>query len=214
MYVVVVGGHGKVAMRLLKLLADRGDRALGIVRKPEHVADLEQLGAEGAVVDIEVAETSELAEAIDGADAVVFAAGAGPGSDPERKQTVDFGGAVKLIDACREKGVERYLIVSSIGAHERPEGDGFAVYLRAKHDADQALIESGLSYSVVRPGSLTDDPGTGKIEVATRLGRRGEIPRDDVAATLAAALIEPNTIDKVFELFEGETEIAEALKTL
>jgi uncharacterized protein YbjT (DUF2867 family) len=214
MYVAVVGGHGKVAMRLLKLLAARGDRALGIVRKEEHVADLEQLGAEGAVVDIEVAEASELAEAIDGADAVVFAAGAGPGSGPERKQTVDFGGAVKLIEACKAKGIERYVIVSSIGAHERPEGDGFAIYLRAKHDADQALIESGLSYSVVRPGSLTDDPGTGKIDVATRLGRQGEIPRDDVAATLAATLIEPNTIDKVFELFEGETEITEALKTL
>jgi uncharacterized protein YbjT (DUF2867 family) len=214
MYVVVVGGHGKVAQRLLKLLADRGDRARGVIRKPEHAADLEAIGAEAAIVDIEVEDSEKLAEAIDGADAVVFAAGAGPGSPPERKQTVDFGGAVKLIEACKAKSVERYVIVSSIGAHERPEGDGFAIYLRAKHDADQALIESGLSYSVVRPGSLTDDPGTGKIEVATRLGGRGEIPRDDVAATLAATLDEPNTIDKVFELFTGETEIAEALKTL
>jgi uncharacterized protein YbjT (DUF2867 family) len=214
MYVVVVGGHGKVAMRLLKLLAGRGDRALGIVRKPEHVADLEQIGAEGAVVDIEVAEASELAEAIDGADAVVFAAGAGPGSGPERKQTVDFGGAVKLIEACKAKGIERYLIVSSIGAHERPQGDGFAIYLRAKHDADQALIESGLDYSIVRPGSLTDDPGTGKIQASTEMGGHGDIPRDDVASSLAATLMEPNTVGKAFEIFEGDTDIAEALKTL
>jgi uncharacterized protein YbjT (DUF2867 family) len=214
MYVVVVGGHGRVAMRLLKLLADRGDRARGVIRKPEDVADLQAIGAEAAIVDIEVEDSEKLAEAIDGAHAVVFAAGAGPGSGPERKQTVDFGGAVKLIEACKAKGIERYVMVSSIGAHERPEGDGFAVYLRAKHDADQALIESGLSYSIVRPGSLTDEPGTGMIDPATELGRRGEIPRDDVAATLAATLIEPNTIDKLFELLKGETEIAEALKNL
>jgi uncharacterized protein YbjT (DUF2867 family) len=214
MYVAVVGGHGKVAMRLLKLLAGRGDRALGIVRKPEHVADLEQLGAEAAIVDIEMAEASELAEAIDGADAVVFAAGAGPGSAPERKQTVDFGGAVKLIEASKAKGIDRYVIVSSIGAHERPDGDGFAIYLRAKHDADQALIESGLDYSIVRPGSLTDDPGSGRIAASTELGGRGNIPRDDVAATLAATLDEPNTIGKAYEIFEGDTDIAEALKSL
>jgi uncharacterized protein YbjT (DUF2867 family) len=214
MYIAVVGGHGKVAMRLLKLLAGRGDRALGIVRKPEHVGDLEQLGAEAAIVDIEMAEASELAEAIDGADAVVFAAGAGPGSGPERKQTVDFGGAVKLIEACKAKGIDRYVIVSSIGAHERPDGDGFAIYLRAKHDADQALIESGLDYSIVRPGSLTDDPGSGRIAASTEVGGRGNIPRDDVAATLAATLDEPNTIGKAYEIFEGDTDIAEALKSL
>jgi uncharacterized protein YbjT (DUF2867 family) len=201
-------------MRLLKLLAGRGDRALGIVRKPEHVGDLEQLGAEAAIVDIETAEASELAEAIDGADAVVFAAGAGPGSGPERKQAVDFGGAVKLIEACKAKGIGRYVIVSSIGAHERPDGDGFAIYLRAKHDADQALIESGLDYSIVRPGSLTDDPGSGRIAASTEVGGRGNIPRDDVAATLAATLDEPNTIGKAYEIFEGDTDIAEALKSL
>jgi len=214
MYVAVVGGHGQVAQRLLKLLADRGDRAQGIVRNPDHVTDIRALGAEAAILDVETAEAPALAEAIEGADAVVFAAGAGPGSGPERKQTVDFGGAVKLINACKEKGIERYVIVSSIGAHERPEGDGFAVYLRAKHDADEALISSGLDYSIVRPGSLTDDPGTGSIDASTELGRRGEIPRDDVAATLAATLVEPNTIGKVFEIFSGETVIADALQAL
>jgi uncharacterized protein YbjT (DUF2867 family) len=214
MDVVVVGGHGKVAMRLLKLLVERGDRARGVIRNPDHVADLEQLGAEAVVLDIETEDSAKLAEAIDGAHAVVFAAGAGPGSGPERKQTVDLGGAVKLIEACQAKSIERYVMVSSIGAQERPEGDGFAVYLRAKHDADQALIRSGLSYSIVRPGSLTDDPGRGRIDASVHLGRRGSIPRDDVAATLAGTLAEPNTIDKLFELFEGETEIAEALKAL
>ena len=214
MYVAVVGGHGQVAQRLLKLLADRGDRAQGIVRNPDHVADIQALGAEAAILDVETAEAAALAEAIKGADAVVFAAGAGPGSGPERKQTVDLGGAVKLIEACKKKGIARYVIVSSIGANERPEGDGFAAYLRAKHDADEALISSGLDYSIVRPGSLTDDPGTGSIDASTELGRRGDIPRDDVAATLAATLAEPNTVGKVFEIFSGETVIADALKAL
>jgi uncharacterized protein YbjT (DUF2867 family) len=214
MDIVVIGGHGKVAMRLLKLLVERGDRARGVIRNPDHVADLEQLGAEAVVLDLETEDSAKLAAAIDGAHAVVFAAGAGPGSGAERKQTVDLGGAVKLIEACQAKSIERYVMVSSIGAQERPEGDGFAVYLRAKHDADQALIRSGLSYSIVRPGSLTDDPGSGRIDASVHLGRRGSIPRDDVAATLAGTLAEPNTIDKLFEVFEGETPVAEALKTL
>jgi uncharacterized protein YbjT (DUF2867 family) len=214
MYVVVVGGHGKVAMRLLKLLVAQGDRGRGVIRNPDHAADLEELGAEAAVLDLEAEGSEELGEAIDGADAVVFAAGAGPGSDPDRKQTVDLGGAVKLIEACKAKGIQRYVIVSSIGAHERPEGDGFAIYLRAKHDADQALIESGLEYSIVRPGSLTDDPGTGKIAASTGMGNHGNIPRDDVAATLATTLSEPKTIGKAFEIFEGDADIAEALKSL
>ncbi len=214
MDVVVVGGHGKVAMRLLKLLADRGDRARGVIRNPDQAADLERLGAEPVILDIETEDSAKLAEAIDGAHAVVFAAGAGPGSGPERKETVDLGGAVKLIQACQQKSIERYVMVSSIGANERPEGDGFAVYLRAKHDADHALIHSGLSYSIVRPGSLTDAAGTGKIDVSTHLGRRGEVPRDDVAATLAATLAEPNTIEKIYELFTGDAPIAEALRVL
>jgi uncharacterized protein YbjT (DUF2867 family) len=214
MDVVVVGGHGQVAMRLQKLLVERGDRARGVIRNADHAADLEQLGAEAVVLDIETEDSAKLAEGIDGAHAVVFAAGAGPGSGPERKQTVDLGGAVKLIEACREKSIERYVMVSSVGANERPEGGGFAVYLRAKHDADQALIKSGLSYSIVRPGSLTDEFGTGKIDVSTHLGRRGEIPRDDVAATLAATLAEPNTVEKIYEIFAGDAPIAEALKAL
>jgi uncharacterized protein YbjT (DUF2867 family) len=215
MNVVVVGGHGQVALRLLKLLAGQGDTARGVIRNPDHAADLEQAGAEAVVLDIETEGAEKLADAIDGADAVVFAAGAGPGSGPERKQTVDLGGAVKLIDACKVVGITRYVIVSSIGAQSRPEGDEtFAVYLRAKHDADQAVIDSGLDFSIVRPGSLTDDPGTGKIDASTDLGRRGPIPRDDVAATLAATLAEPNTIGKTFELLGGDTPIAEALKAL
>jgi len=137
MDVVVVGGHGKVARHLLGLLAARGDRARGVIRNADHAADLEAIGAEPVVCDI---EKQELNEAVSGADAVVFAAGAGPGSGPERKRTVDLGGAVKLIEACEAEGVKRYVIVSSIGAHDPSTAKGdFRGYLEAKAEADDAL---------------------------------------------------------------------------
>jgi uncharacterized protein YbjT (DUF2867 family) len=214
MDVVVVGGHGKVGLRLLRLLAERGDAARGVIRNPDHAADLERAGATPVVCDIEAGD-ADLAGAVAGADAVVFAAGAGPGSGSERKETVDHAGAVKLIEAAKQNGIRRYVMVSSIGADSPPGTDEvFSVYLRAKAAADEALMASGLDYTIVRPGSLTDDPGAGRIDVATTLGRRGEIPRDDVAATLLAVLDEPSTVGKTFELFSGEQEIAPALRNL
>ncbi|MDP9188847.1 MAG: SDR family oxidoreductase [Actinomycetota bacterium] len=212
MDVVVIGGHGKIAMRLLRLLTDRGDTARGVVRKPEQAADLEAVGAEAIVCDI---ETEALTDAVSGADAVVFAAGAGPGSGPDRKRTVDYGGAVKLIEAAKANGISRYAIVSSIGAHDPSVGDGdFRAYLEAKHDADEALIASGLDYTIVRPGSLSDDPGTGLVELHTEMGHRASVPRDDVAAVLAEVLVAANTIGLAFELFEGETPVPEAVRAL
>lgn len=213
MDVVVVGGHGKIGMRLLGLLAARGDAARGVVRNPGQVADLEQVGARGIVFDLEHGD--DLAAAIGPADAIVFAAGAGPGSGPERKQTVDLGGATASIEAARANGIDRFLIVSSIGAHDPPRGDeGMGPYLRAKHDADEALIASGLDYTIVRPGRLTDDPASARIRVETEMGHAESIPRDDVAATLAACLEEPATVKRTFELFSGDEEIEAALRSL
>ena len=148
-------------MRLLRLLADRGDTARGLLRNPDHAADLEGLGAVAVVCDLERADDDELDAAVEGSDAVVFAAGAGPGSGPERKRTVDYGGAVKLIGACERTGVERYVMVSAIGVDRGPYGDQMRPYYEAKRDADEALSSSGLAYTIVRPGGLTDDPGTG-----------------------------------------------------
>jgi uncharacterized protein YbjT (DUF2867 family) len=213
MDVVVVGGHGKIGLRLLRLLAARGDRARGVIRKPEEAGDLEAIGAEAIVFDLEGGDG--LAAAIGAADAIVFAAGAGPGSGPERKRSVDLGGALKSIEAAEANRIGRFLMISSIGAHDPPEGDeGMGPYLRAKHDADEALIASGLQHTIVRPGSLEDDAGTGRIKVCTELGHRGKVPRDDVAATLAASLTEPATVEKVFELFSGDEEIEAALRSL
>lgn len=213
MDVAVAGGHGQVAVRLLRLLAERGDRARGLIRNPDHAADLEARGAEPVLCDLEADD--DVAAAVAGADAVVFAAGAGPGSGPERKQTVDLGGAVKLIDAAKANGIARYVIVSSMGAAHPPGGtEGMAPYLQAKAAADEALLASGLEHTVVRPGRLTDEPGSGRVEVAEHLGRRGQIPRDDVAATLLAVLDEPSTVGKAFELLSGNQEIAAALRDL
>jgi uncharacterized protein YbjT (DUF2867 family) len=214
MDVVVAGGAGQIGLRLLRLLNQEGHRARGLIRKEEQVAALRSAGAEPALVDLESVSVPDLAIAIKGADSVVFAAGAGPGSGEERKWTMDYGGAVKLIEAAQHEGIRRYVIVSSMGAAERPEGDeGFAVYLQAKHDADEKLRESGLDYTIVRPGRLTDDAATGRVEVGQRLDR-GEIPRDDVAAVLLAVLGADNTIGKDFDLLSGDTPIADAVASL
>jgi len=160
-------------------------------------------------------DADAIARSIAGCDAVVFAAGAGPGSGPARKQTVDYGGAVKLIEAAKLNGIRRYVIVSAIGAG-RPErwSEESRPYNEAKAGADRELAASGLDYTIVRPGRLTDDPGTGLIEAAAELERGGEIPRDDVAATLLACLDTPATIGKTFEVLSGEAPIAEALAGL
>ena len=211
MDVVVAGGHGRVGLRLLRLLAARGDRARGLIRHPEQAPDLEQAGAEPVLCDMEAEE--RLAPFLQGAEAIVFAAGAGPGSGPERKRTVDLGAAVKLIEAASELGIDRYVMVSSIGA-DRPEagGEQMRPYLEAKAGADRALAGSGLAFTIVRPGGLTDDPGTGRVAVGNVPG--GQIPRDDVAATLAAVLDEGGTVGKAFNLVQGEAPIEEALRTL
>jgi uncharacterized protein YbjT (DUF2867 family) len=210
--VVVAGGHGKIARILLELLADRGDRARGLIRKPDHAGDLEALGAEAVVCDME--REDDLGPFVEGADGIVFAAGAGPGSGAERKRTVDYGAAVKLIDAARAAGIPRYLMISSIGA-DRPEqaSEQMRPYIEAKADADRALEDSGLDYTIVRPGRLTDDPGTGRVRVGEDIGY-GEVPRADVAATLAAALGEDGTIGKTFVLLSGDTPVEQAIREL
>lgn len=212
MDVVVAGGPGQIGLRLLTQLAEQGHTARGLVRNPDHVAELEAAGAQAIVCDLEHDEPS--GEDLAGADAIVFAAGAGPGSGAERKRTMDLGGAVKLIEAAKAHGIDRYVMVSSMGAGNPPEGDeGMAPYLRAKAEADQALEQSGLDYTIVRPGGLTDDPGTGTVQTAKSV-ERGQIPRDDVAAVIIAVLETPKTVGKTFELVGGSRPIHEAISSL
>jgi uncharacterized protein YbjT (DUF2867 family) len=210
--IVIAGGHGKIALRLARLLSARGDTVRSLIRNPGHAAGVHATGAEPVVADME--ELDSLAEFVEGADAVVFAAGAGPGSGPERKRTVDLGAAVKLLDAAQATGARRYLMVSSIGAGDPSSGSGpMRPYLEAKAEADAALSASDLEWTIVRPGGLTDEPGTGLVSVG-ELERGGTVTRDDVAAVLTACLEEPRTVRKTFALLQGETPIAEALAAL
>ena len=211
MVVAIAGGHGKIALRLTRLLSERGDRVRSLIRNPDHVGDVREAGGEPVVCDLEAADDRTVEQAVEGADAVVFAAGAGPGRGSERKLTMDLGGAVKLITAAKGAGIGRYVIVSSINADPAAPGDDtFAVYLRAKGQADAELRDSGLDFTVVRPGHLTDDAGTGSVKLGEGVGR-GDIPREDVAAVVAAVLTAPNTIGATFELISGDTPIDEAV---
>jgi uncharacterized protein YbjT (DUF2867 family) len=215
MRVVIAGGHGKVAQHLERLLSERGDEAVGVVRNPDHVADLERIGARAEVIDLERADVDEVVPVLRGADAVVFAAGAGPGSGAARKHTVDRGAAVLLADAALAAGVRRYVMVSALRVDEAdPDSDDvFQVYLRAKAEADAYLREQDLDWTVVRPGSLTDEPPTGRVRVGTDV-EYGEIPRADVAAVLLGVLDDPATAGKQFDLVGGETPVAAALTGL
>jgi uncharacterized protein YbjT (DUF2867 family) len=211
MNVVIAGGHGKVARRLARLLVARGDTVFGLIRKREHVDDLRADGSEPVLIDLEKAGPEEVAEAVKGADAVVFAAGAGPGSGPERKLTVDRDGAIKLLEAARSAGVPRYVMISSVGAENPPDDDDvFSVYLRAKAEADAALVASDREWTIVRPGFLTDDPGTGRVRIQTEPIRE-QVPRDDVAAVLAAVLHEPRSVRLTIYAVAGEEPIEQAL---
>src|ERR1700754_1214287 len=209
--VAIAGGHGKIALILGRLLTERGDTVRGLIRNPDQEDDLRAVGIAPVIADLE--SESAFASAIRGADAVVFAAGAGPGSGDARKKTVDLGGAVKLIEAAKAEGVSRYLIVSSMGAEKAPAdgAEGFGAYLRAKFEADEAVRASGLDYTVVRPGGLTDDPGTGLVTIGEET-RRGYIPRADASAVLLACLDPPSTIGRSFDVISGETPIPDALR--
>jgi uncharacterized protein YbjT (DUF2867 family) len=211
--IVIAGGHGQIALRLAALLSARGEGVRSLIRNPGHEAGVRAVGAEPVVADME--RVPDLSEFTDGADVVVFAAGAGPGSGPERKRTVDLGAAVKLLEAARRTGARRYLMISSMGAGDPASGgEVMRPYLEAKAEADAALVASDLDWTIVRPGRLNDGPGTGLVRAAPSLGQLGDITRDDVAAVLAACLDEPRTVRATFEVLQGETPIAQALAAL
>jgi uncharacterized protein YbjT (DUF2867 family) len=216
MRIVIAGGHGQIALILEGLLSKRGDSVAGFIRNPAQIADLEAAGAASLIVDLEKASVDEVAAQLGGADAVVFAAGAGPGSGAARKDTVDRDAAILLADAAQAAGVDRYVMVSAMGAdpNATADDDVFQVYLRAKGVADEAIrARTGLKWTIVRPGALTNDAATGRVTAAESTGR-GAIPRADVAAVLLAVLDEPRTAGASFDLISGETPIGEAVAAL
>src|SRR5260370_6667203 len=214
MRVVIAGGHGKIALLLERLLAERGDQAAGLVRNPAHVTDVRKAGAEAVICDLEAASADDVAELLTGADAVVFAAGAGPGSGAARKDTVDRAGSVLLAEAAERAGVRRFVQVSSMGAGQPPRpgtGEVWAAYITAKPAAEADLRARALAWTILRPGGLTDAPAAGRIRLAPPPVRGGTVPRADVAAVIAALLDEPRTRHQTLELAGGDSPVAPAV---
>ena len=213
MRIVIAGAHGQIGIRLVRLLAARGDEAVGLIRNPDHADDVSAAGATPVICDLETASADEVAQAVGAVDVAVFAAGAGPGSGAERKLTMDRDGAIKLLKAS-EAAAARYLVVSSVGAESPPSGDGvFEIYLRAKADADAAVAASERPWVIIRPGPLTDEPGTGQVRIGTD-PFRDAVTRDDVAAVLAAVIADPAVDRKILYLSGGDVPIAQALAAL
>lgn len=213
MRIIIAGGHGKIAL----LLAGRlKSGAVGLVRNPAHVADVEATGAQAVVCDLEKASVEEVAEILRGADAVVFAAGAGPGSGAARKDTVDRAASVLLADAAELAGARRFIQISSMGAGKPPapgRDEVWAAYIKAKTEAEDDLRRrDGLAWTILRPGRLTDEPGTGLVRLAPEVPP-GSVPRDDVAAVIMALLENPGTAGQTLELVSGETPIIDLIAT-
>ena len=216
MRIIIAGGHGKIALRLEERL---GSGAVGLVRNPAHVADVEATGGEAVVCDLERASAEEVTEILEGADAVVFAAGAGPGSGAPRKDTVDRGASVLLAEAAEQAGVRRFIQISSMGAGKPPKQGGdsgsdevWAAYIKAKTEAEDDLRARDLDWTILRPGGLTDEPGTGLVLLAPEVPP-GSVPRDDVAAVIVALLANPGTAGQTLELVSGDTPIASLVGT-
>jgi len=210
--VAIAGGHGQIALVLERLLVEAGHRAIGIVRNPDHVADVEATGATALVLDLEKSDAATLADHLDGVTALVFAAGGGPDSGADRKLTVDRDAAILLADAAEAAGIRRLIIISAMAADtfDPDSDDVFQIYLRAKSEADAAVRERDLDWTIVRPGGLTNDAPTDTVLVAESTGR-GTIPRADVAAVIAELLQSGSGIREQFEVISGEVPIAEAL---
>ena len=216
MRVVIAGGHGKIALLLERLLAGRDDQAVGLIRNPAQVADVQKAGAEAVVCDLEAASADDVAALLSGAAAVVFAAGAGPGSGAARKDSVDRGASVLMADAAEQAGVRRFVQVSSMGAGQPPRpgtDEVWAAYITAKTAAEEDLRSRDLDWTILRPGHLTDGPATGRIQLAAPPVPAGAIPRADVAAVIAALIDEPGTRRQTLELTGGDSPIAAAVRS-
>ncbi|WP_434317303.1 SDR family oxidoreductase [Leifsonia sp. P73] len=214
--IAIVGAHGKVAQQLMRVLYDRGDEFVGLVRSDEHADDVYRLGGEGHVLDIEQADSGAIAMAFVGCDAVVFTAGAGAGSGVARKRTVDYAGSVKSAEAAAAAGIRRFVQVSAWGVDGPVAEDAdpqWRAYVEAKRDADADLRASGLDWTILRPGGLTFDEGTGEIQLGESVPR-GTIAREDVARLIAVCLADPATIGRTWEVVSGDVPIEEAVRTL
>jgi uncharacterized protein YbjT (DUF2867 family) len=211
--VAVIGAHGKVGQQILHLLYDAGHESVGVIRNPEHAEDIVRLGGEPLVHDLENSSAEEFAALLEGVDALVFTAGAGPDSGIERKRTVDLGASVLSQEAAAAAGIRRFVQISAIGVDEplaKDTEEVWRAYVEAKRDADTALRKTDLDWTILRPGGLTTDEGTGRVELGETV-ERGSIPREDVAAVVVAVLEQPASIGRTWELVSGDVPVEDAV---
>jgi uncharacterized protein YbjT (DUF2867 family) len=211
--IAIVGGHGQVARHVIAQLVADGHQPVALVRNPAYSHDLVQLGAHVRMLDLEQDGVDHYASTFEGCDAVVFAAGGGPDGNIDRKRTVDLGGSVTSIAAAKLAGISRFVQISAIGVDRPLPDDAGAVwkaYVEAKRDADAALRDSGLDWTILRPGHLTDDPGTGLVALGDSV-ERGDVPRADVAAVVVAVLDDPGSVGRQWNVVGGSTPVEEAV---
>ncbi|WP_328394939.1 SDR family oxidoreductase [Nocardia sp. NBC_00416] len=214
MRIVIAGGHGKIALLLAERLTGRGHSAIALIRNSAHAPEVYATGAEPVVLDLERALVTDLTATVQSADAVVFAAGGGPGSGAARKYTVDRDGSVLLAEAAERVGTRRFLQISTMGAGLAPApgtDEVWAAYIDAKTQAEDDLRSRDLDWTILRPGRLLDSPGTGSVTLAPPRLERGDIPRADVAAVLAELLDAGHTAGHTLELVSGDTPIEAAV---
>ncbi|WP_027498740.1 NAD(P)-binding oxidoreductase [Rhodococcus sp. 114MFTsu3.1] len=216
--VVIAGGHGKIAQHLIQVLTARGDRAVALIRNPHHVDAVTALGALPEVVDLENASVEDVAALLHDADAVVFAAGAGPSGGVERKDTVDRAASVLLADAAEKAGVARFVQISSFGAGEPVADDAedtWKAYIAAKTAAEEDLkSRQKLDWTILRPGGLTDDDPSGHVTLTAPPLERGTVPRADVAAVIAALIDTPAAAGKTLMLTSGDVTVEDAVSAV
>jgi len=211
--IAIVGGAGQIARLVHPRLIHAGHQPRALVRRQEQADELERSGVETRLFDLETQDDEALRAALEGADAVIFAAGGGPDGNAGRKRTVDLEGSIRSAQAAEALGIARFVQVSAIGVDE-PLGDDvenvWRVYVEAKRDADDHLRKSSLSWTILRPGRLTDDEGTGHVTLGHDVAR-GDIPRDDVAAVIAAVVDDGRSVRQQWDLVGGTTPVLDAV---
>lgn len=208
MKVLVVGANGQIGHQVVEKLKDKGHDPVAMVRKEEQTKQFSDKGIDTVLGDLE----KDFSHAFEGVDTVVFAAGSGGDTGPDMTIVIDQEGAIETVDNAKNAGVKHFVIVSSMGANAPKEAENIKHYMYAKHRADEHLKASGLDYTIIRPGMLQNDAGTGKVSLSEENQSFGNVPREDVASVIVQAVDSNKAENKVYTLLEGDTPVEDLFK--